>query len=241
MNKKWLTALWRFAATGYLLLTGLITACGTLNIGLAEPSATPGPAVTPSATRLVAPPTAEEADDLFPAVAWYGSVHSLPESGRGDDYLKLWHLAIWPKFGQAVGLTGVSPAVKAEIERVRDRDIKATFWGDLDCSVADYGACQLLVERISANDGGPQYDPDRVEGWQGRVGRLYFVLEGRVVVLYGIVSDDPAIQAELERLADQADRPEGGDFIRIWGELGHKAQPVTGTVIDVDRLELVGR
>lgn len=256
MNRKWFTTPWRtlwptpwwFTALGYLLLAGIITGCGTLDIDLAEPSPTPGPVGTAGVTRAVAPPPAEASGGPLPAVAWYGSVHSLPEAGAGDDYFKPWHLAIWPKFGPAVGLTGSDPAVNAEIDRLRDRDVKATFWGEVVCGVADYGGCQLRVDRLSADDGGPQYDPDSVEGWQGRVGRLpvqpgsqnellYFVLDGRVIALYGIASDDPSMQAELERLAEESDRPEGGGAIRIWGEVSHKAQPVTGTVIEVDRLE----
>ncbi len=186
----------------------------------------------------------KESGETGPAVAWYGSIHSVPGGEEDSDYLKLWHLSIWPKFGRAVGLVGVEPAVNAEIERLRDKDIKATFWGDLTCGVADYGACQLLVERLSSDDGGPQYGPDTVEAWQGSVGRLpvqpgsqnnllYFTLEGQVIALYGITGADPAVQAELDRLA------ENGADIRIWGELNNKAQPVTGTAINVDRLEVV--
>jgi len=68
---------------------------------------------------------------------------------------------------------------------------------------------------------------------------LYFVLDGRLVALYGITSDDSEIQAELERLAEETIQPEGGGDIRIWGELVSKAQPVTGTVIKVQHLEPV--
>jgi hypothetical protein len=153
-------------------------------------------------------------------------------------------LDIWPKFGRAVGIAGIDPAIEAEIERIRDKDIKATFWGRLTCGVGDYGACQLMVNRLSANDGGPVFTPERVESWQGTIGQLpvqpgsqndilYFVLAGDVPVLYGIASADPAIQEELERL------PEAGLTVRIWGALSSKARPVTGSFIDVERLEVV--
>jgi hypothetical protein len=247
-----------FAPPRHLLVTGLlllallfITACGTLDVGIEETDAT----LPPPATSLTAPQTTPTAGqgrgESFPAIAWYGTVHSVPGSTVDEaDYLKPWQLAIWPKFGRAVGLAGIDPAVNAEIDRLRDQDIKATFWGDLFCNVADYGACQLLVERISPNDGGPQYEADKVEGWQGRIGRLpaqpgdqadllYFILDGPVIALYGVASDDPTIQSELERLAGETLEPEGGGDIRIWGELNSKAQPVTGTRINVDRLELI--
>jgi hypothetical protein len=233
------------AVVGLLVLL-FTSACGTLDISVGESDS----ATLPQATSASAP-TAEEAVGTVPAVAWYGTIHSIPGSTVAEaDYLKPWHLAIWPKFGRAVSVAGIDPAVNAEIDRLRDQDIKATFWGALNCGMGDYGACQLLVERISANDGGPQYEADRVAGWQGQIGRLplqpgsqnellYFVLDGPVIALYGIASDDSVIQAELERLAGLESQTEGGATIRIWGELYHKVQPVTGTVIEVDRLETV--
>ena len=236
----------RWALTAGLFLALLLSsACGTLDVSVEESAAEQAGATG----APISPPT-ETPGAGEPAVAWYGTIHSVPGSQVGDDYLKLWHLAIWPKFGRAVGLTGADPAIEAEIARLRDKDIKATFWGDLTCNVADYGGCRLLVRRISADDGGPQYEPDRVEGWTGQVGRLpvqpgsqnsllYFILDGPVTVLYGIAGADPALQAELERLAGEDLHPEGGEAIRIWGELRPKAQPVTGTVIDVTRLEPV--
>jgi hypothetical protein len=239
----------RILATALVLLALLlIGSCGTLNIGLEEPGLAAPPAVTKSPPLATVVATNEATGKTFPVTAWYGSVHTIPGSSTGDDYLKPWHLAIWPKFGPAVGLTGIDTAVNAEIDRLRDRDVKATFWGEMACGVGDYGGCRLLVDRLSADDGGPQYEADKVENWQGSVGRLpvqpgsqnellYFVLEEPMIALYGIGSDDPAIQAELERLAGETLVPEGGGDIRIWGELNSKAQPVTGTVIEVRRLE----
>lgn len=238
-------------AAGLFLTLLLSSACGTLDVSVEESVTGQG---TPGSSSLatgapISPPT-ETPGAGEPAVAWYGTIHSVPGDQAGDDYLKLWHLAIWPKFGWAVGLAGADPATDAEIERLRDKDIKATFWGDLTCNVADYGGCRLLVTRISADDGGPQYGPDRVESWTGRIGRLpvqpgsqndllYFVLDGPVIALYGIDSEDPALQAELQRLSGEALEPEGGGAVRIWGELRPKAQPVTGTVIEVERFEIV--
>ena len=102
-----------------------------------------------------------------------------------------------------------------------------------------------MVTRITANDGGPLFKPDRVEGWEGTNGQLpvqpgsqskslYFVLPGGVPALYGISSEDPALQLELEGLIDAE------ESVLIWGELRSRAQPVTGTLIEVNRLEVVG-
>ena len=59
------------------------------------------------------------------------------------------------------------------------------------------------------------------------------ILPGEVPVLYGIASTYPAIQAELERLQNTE------TVVRIWGELRSRVQPVSGTMIDVDRFETV--
>jgi hypothetical protein len=237
--------LWEFQVFGLLLFaSALITACGTLDISLEEPDTILEPAAMPTLAEAATATGDQGARESVPAVAWYGTIHNVPGAEAGYDYLKPWHLDIWPKFGPAVGLTGVDPAVDAEIERLRDTDVKATFWGSLTCGVADYGACQLLVERLSADDGGPDYGPDKVEGWQGSIGRLpvqpgsqntllYFMFEGEMITLYGIGSENPSIQTELNSAADS------GITIRIWGDLDNKAQRVTGTVIDVNRLESV--
>ena len=240
-----LATLWVLLAFGLLSFASVLTAaCGTLDVSLEELGAVQEPPVMPTLAEAATATAGQGPRESVPVVAWYGTIHSIPGDDAGNDYLKPWHLDIWPKFGPAVGLIGADQAVEAEIERLRDTDVKATFWGDLTCGVADYGTCQLLVERLSANDGGPHYGPDEVEGWLGSIGRLpvqpgsqnsllYFILEGEVIALYGIASADPSIQAELERL------PDSGRTVRIWGDLDHKAQPVTGTVIDVDRLEVI--
>jgi len=228
-----------------LLTAAFISACGTLDIAVEDPSSP----VTPT-TGVMSTSAAEGSGPTTPAVAWYGTVHSVPGGDGEYDYFKPWHLAIWPKFGPAVGLDGADPAVDAEIDRLRDKDIKATFWGDLTCDVGDYGGCRLLVARVSADDGGPAYEPDRVEGWTGRASRLpaqpgspnellYLVLDGQVTALYGIAGSNEAIQAELEQLATLEGQPDGGATMQIWGVLDARVQLVTGSRITAERLEVI--
>jgi hypothetical protein len=244
-DRKGLTTLWELLVFGLLsFASALITACGTLDISLEERGTKLEPAATLNGGVAVTSTVDQGDRESFPAVAWYGSIHNVPGAAAGFDYLKPWHLDIWPKFGPAVGLVGADPAVEAEIARLRDTDVKATFWGNLTCGVADYGSCQLLVEQLSADDGGPYYGPDKVEGWSGTIGRLpiqpgsqktllYFMLEGEVVALYGIGGGNASIQNELDSVADS------GATVRIWGNLDNKAQQLTGTRINVNRLELV--
>jgi hypothetical protein len=61
----------------------------------------------------------------------------------------------------------------------------------------------------------------------------YFVLAGEITVLYGITSADPSIQAQLNELQHTE------TVVRIWGELRSRVQPVTGTQIDIERLEIL--
>jgi hypothetical protein len=223
-------------------------ACGTLEIVPIEPEATLESPVTPaiSTKRLERTPAIplEEANEgeFVQAIAWYGTIHSIAGGEPVADYFKPWHLDIWPKFGPAVSIVGADAVINDEIDRLRDTDNKATLWGQLSCGQSTYGPCQLLVTRLSASDGGPSYAPDQIQGWEGTVGRLlvqpgsqderlYFVLAGEIPVLYGIASANTDIQAELEGLK------ETGSTIRIWGEVQSKVQPVTGSVIDVERLE----
>jgi hypothetical protein len=229
-----------------------LAACGTLQVALDETATPMTPLYAVAPTASAAPTWVEMAPALesnpqgtpVEAIAWYGQIHSVPGADPHYDYLKLWHLNLWPKFGRAVGIVGANPAIDAEIDRIRDRDVRATFWGALSCGVGDYGACQLGVTRISANDGGPVFAPDPVQGWDGTIGWLpappgsqesvhYFVLAGEIPVLYGIAATEPAIQAELQRLQNTR------TAVRIWGELRSRVQPVTGTMIGVDRLEIV--
>jgi len=250
-----LARLLRVLVFAFLLVGSIcVSACGTLNVDVEEPAAmvdttrssiyaTVSPETRTDARATAAQDNPQRAP--LEIVAWHGTVHTVPGSEPGHDYFKPWHLNIWPKYGPAVGITGIDPSIDAEIDRIRDTDVKATLWGWLTCGVGDYGACQLMVTRLTANDGGPIFTPDQVEGWEGIIGvlpvqpgsqdkSLYFVLPGEVPALYGISSEDPALQLELERLTDSE------KSVRIWGELKSRAQPVTGTLIEVNRLEVVG-
>lgn len=220
-----------------------LTACGTFTVRIEQPGE-PTVAASGPFQETATPETRQPTE--IEAVGWYGSIHSVSGAEPDNDFFKPWHLSLWPKFGRAVGVAGADPALNAEIDRLRDRDTKAVLWGSLTCGVSDYGTCQLMVTRLSADDGGPMVSPEPVTGWEGTVGflpqqpgsqndLLYFVLTGKIPILYGIASPDATIQAELEQLAGT------NQEIYIWGTLQPKAQPTTGTRIDVTRLEIIGQ
>jgi len=179
-------------------------------------------------------PTGEQ-----PVVGWLGHVVSLPDGSQFDDYLVL------AQGAGEVGLTGADADVEAEIVALRDKEEPgkyAHFWGALTCDMADYGDCQLVVTRLDpGTPPGPRFDPDPVEGWQGRVFSIpgmaqfddYFVLDGPFPVQFGIRGADEALQAQLEDLRDTS------ATIRIWGEIQCAIPDTMGCSIGVERWELV--
>jgi hypothetical protein len=184
-----------------------------------------------SVTEAVAPAAGQ------PVVAWMGHVVSLPAGGQFDDYL-----ALEPEGSGGVGLAGADNTVDAQIQRLRDSDTYAHFWGTLNCPAIDYGGCQLVVTRLREDRPGPGFSPDRVEGWEGTLASLppgsqfddHFRLAGNFGAGYGIDSTDPAIAGELTALRDT------GTVVRIWGEVVCPAIDTYGTSISVSSMETVG-
>ncbi|MGD2048186.1 MAG: hypothetical protein PVH03_01765, partial [Chloroflexota bacterium] len=90
----------------------VVTACGTFEIAPVELTVTPVSPVTPAIlTRRLepapattaTPPSGADENNSIEAIAWYGTIHSIAGGQQVADYLKPWHLDIWPKFGPAVG------------------------------------------------------------------------------------------------------------------------------------------
>jgi hypothetical protein len=198
------------------------------------------PRVLVPPTETPAPlPTEPPAPIGEPIACWYGRVESTPEGGQFDDYL------ILPpeEARRAVGIEGADEAIEGEILALRDSGTYAHLWGALNCDVPDYGGCQLLVTRLRPDrPGGPFFDPDPVEGWEGTLFSTpegaqfddYFVLAGSIPVRYGIVDNlDGTIAAQLKSLRDT------GAVIRVWGRVMCPIIDFAGTQILVDRLEVV--
>lgn len=169
-------------------------------------------------------------------VGWYGQVLSTPDGAQYDDYLSL----MPPGVGE-VGLRGAADAVETEIEGLRNSGTYAHFWGALTCGMLDYGACQLVVDRLRVDGPGPLFDPDPVEGWEGVVASNppmaqfddHFTLTGDFLIMYGITSSDPDALAQLERARDALSP------VRVWGQVTCGVPDENGCQIDVTRMETV--
>jgi len=106
-------------------------------------------AITVEATRdengsggYMQPGTSEEIAD------WRGVIKSTEPGAQYDDYFELW------TNGQIIyfGIDSMDPAVKAQIESLRDSDKIVRLYGTLFSNVPDYNGSQILVERIEVEE-----------------------------------------------------------------------------------------
>jgi hypothetical protein len=192
----------------------------------------------PTRTPTPAPGLAETT-----VVGWYGSVHSAPAGSGYDDYLSVLPITSSDGTGTAeVGLVGLSPADEAAIAELRDKEPPnryAHFWGTLTCGVDDYNGCRLEVTHLRPDGPGPMPNPDPVEGWEGTIVTNSdwaqiddaFVLAGDYPVQYGIWSEDPELEVNLQRYRNS------GIPIRVWGQLLCGVPDAGGCQIQVNRFE----
>jgi hypothetical protein len=147
-----------------------------------------------------------------------------------------------PEGTGSFGITGATPELENEIVGLRDKQEPgkfAHFWGELNCEVADYNGCQLLVTKLRY--GASATEGDRVEGWQGRlIGHTFnsglssvFVLDYRFPMWFSADSNDEAIKNEIGTLRDS------GAVVRLWGELLTGVPDVNGSRIQIERIEVV--
>jgi putative hemolysin len=75
---------------------------------------------------------------------WRGVIKSTPLGAQYDDYFELW------TNGQIIffGIDSMDPAVKSQIEALRDSGKIVHLYGTLFSNVPDYNGSQILVDRI---------------------------------------------------------------------------------------------
>jgi putative hemolysin len=88
------------------------------------------------------PGTAEEIAD------WWGVIKDTPPGAQYDDYFERQDL------GQMIyfGIDAMDPAVKTQIEALRDSGKVVHLYGTLFSNVPDYNGSQILVERIEVEE-----------------------------------------------------------------------------------------
>jgi len=180
--------------------------------------------------------------DPEPVEAWEGIIVSNPPGSQFDDYYIL-----AGDFPVGYGIASIDPAVKAELEGLRDTGITARVWGQLRAGVPDAFGSQIEVTRVEGvgDPLAPTSVPAKpstalVLDWAGVIVSNpagaqfddYFEWRSATGGRYGIDSLDEGIRQQIAALRDT------GTKVRVWGTLHREVPDVNGTQIEVTRLEV---
>jgi len=112
---------------------------GECGPAVADPTATSEGSAVEQASGGYMPPGATEA-----IVDWWGVIRSTEPGSQYDDYFERQDL------GQIIhfGIDSMDPAIKSQIEALRDSDKIVHIYGSLVSNVPDYNGSQILVDRI---------------------------------------------------------------------------------------------
>jgi hypothetical protein len=143
---------------------------------------------------------------------WWGVIKSNGPGAQYDDYFERQDL------GQIIyfGIDSMEPAVKSQIEALRDSGKIVHLYGTLFSNVPDSYGSQIQVDRIEVEEqasGGymPPGTSEEIADWWGVIKSTepgaqyddYFERRDFVQIIYfGIDSMDPAVQSQIEALRD---------------------------------------
>jgi putative hemolysin len=184
------------------------------------------------------PGTTEEIAD------WWGVIKSSAPGAQYDDYFERQDL------GQILyfGIDSMDPAVKFQIEALRDSGKIVHLYGTILSNVPDFNGSQIQVDRIEVEeqDAGSFMPPgvtEEIFDWWGVIKSTepgaqfddYFVRQDFVQIIYfGIDSMDPAVKSQIEALRDS------GKIVHLYGTLLSNVPDYNGSQIQVDRIEVEG-
>ncbi len=181
------------------------------------------------------PGTSEEIAD------WWGVIKSTESGAQYDDYFERQDL------GQMIyfGIDSMDPAVKSQIEALRDSGKIVNLYGTLLSNVPDYNGSQILVDRIEEQASGGYIQPgtsEEIADWWGVIKSTqpgaqyddYFERQDLGQIIYfGINSMDPAVKSQIEALRDS------GRIVHLYGTLFSNVPDYNGSQIQVDRIEIL--
>jgi putative hemolysin len=182
------------------------------------------------------PGTSEEIAD------WWGVIKSTEPGAQYDDYFERQDL------GQIIyfGIDSMDPAVKSQIEALRDSGRIVNLYGTLLSNVPDYNGSQIQVDRIEEQASGGYMPPgtsEEIADWWGVIKSTqpgaqyddYFERQDLGQIIYfGIDSMDPAVQAQIKELRDS------GKIVHLYGTLFSNVPDYNGSQVQVDRIEVDG-
>jgi putative hemolysin len=173
---------------------------------------------------------------------WRGVIKSTEPGAQYDDYFELW------TNGQIIyfGIDSMDPAVKSQIEALRNSGKVVHLYGTLFSNVPDYNGSQILVGRIEIGeqDAGSFMPPgttEEISDWWGIIRKTgsgaqyddYFERQDLGQIIYfGIDSMDPAVKSQIEALRDS------GKIVHLYGTLLSNVPDFNGSQIQVDRIEV---
>lgn len=122
--------------------TPALTAEATADASGGGPGGTSGTEENNGSGGYMPPGTTEELAD------WWGVIKSTPPGARYDDYFERQDL------GQIIyfGIDSMDPAVKGQVEALRDSGKIVHLYGTLLSNVPDYNGSQILVDRIEVEE-----------------------------------------------------------------------------------------
>jgi hypothetical protein len=170
---------------------------------------------------------------------WRGVIKSTqPPGAQFDDYFELW------TNGQIIyfGINSMDPAVKSQIEALRDSGKIAHLYGTLLSNVPDYNGSQIQVDRIEVEEQDSGGTAEEIFNWWGVIKSTqppgaqfddYFERQDLGQIIYfGIDSMDPAVKSQVEALRDS------GKIVHLYGTLLSNVPDYNGSQVQVDRIEV---
>jgi hypothetical protein len=174
---------------------------------------------------------------------WWGVIKSTEPGSQYDDYFERQDL------GQVIyfGIDSMDPAVRSQIEALRDSGRIVHLYGALVSNVPDYNGSQIQVDRIWIEEqeasGGymPPGTAEEIADWWGVIKSTppgaqfddYFERQDTGQIIYfGIDSMDPAVKSQIEALRDS------GKIVHLYGTLFSNVPDFNGSQIQVDRIEV---
>jgi putative hemolysin len=167
---------------------------------------------------------------------WRGVIKSTEPGAQYDDYFELW------TNGQIIyfGIDSIDPAVKSQIEALRNSGKMVHLYGTLFSNVPDFNGSQIQVNRIEVEEQDAGVTEEIADWWgviksnpPGAQFDDYFERQDLGQAIYfGIDSMDPAGKSQIKALRDS------GKIVHLYGTLISDIPDYNGSQIQVDRIEV---
>jgi putative hemolysin len=180
----------------------------------------------------------------MPAGTTWGVIKSTAPGTQYDDYFERQDL------GQILyfGIDSLDPALKSQIEALRDSGKIVHLYGTVLSNVPDFNSSRIQVDRIQVEEQGagsftPPGVTEEIFDWWGVIKSTepgaqfddYFERQDFTqIITFGIDSRDPALKSQIEALRNS------GKIVHLYGTLLSNVPDYNGSQIQVDRIQVDG-